>query len=409
MTLDPWRPSLTPRAWQQAALSAWEGAGRHGIVRVVTGAGKTAFAELAMTRFRDGQQTPSPIVVIVPTLALMDQWYVSLVEDLGVSGSHIATYSGDGRSPNWREVNLVVLNTARSISRSIPSRGAFLIVDECHRAASPENRRALVGQYLATLGMSATPEREYDDWFTDVLIPRLGRIIFEYDYLTAIRDGVLSPFDLINVAVDLLPRERLEYDRLTRGIARALQSSTGLPGDPSAEALLRRRAGVSARASMRVPTAVRIIEEHRGERAIVFHERIEAASAIHRLLLSRGMSAAMYHSGIDPTVRRDNLRLFRRGVFDVLVTCRALDEGINIPETRVGVIASSTASNRQRIQRLGRLLRPSPGKQRAVVYTIYATGPEERRLLQEASSDSGAGSISWRRATFLAQGKSADV
>lgn len=96
-------------------------------------------------------------------------------------------------------------------------------------------------------------------------------------------------------------------------------------------------------------------------------------------------------------MRRENLRLYRRGVFDVLVTCRALDEGFNVPETQVAVVASSTASSRQRIQRLGRVLRPSPGKEEAKIYTIYATQLEQERLLREASALAEVSSVTWMR------------
>ena len=152
---------------------------------------------------------------------------------------------------------------------------------------------------------------------------------------------------------------------------------------------------------MRVPAAVHLVEQNRGDRTLIFHERIASAEAIHHLLESRGARATLYHSGVDPAVRRDNLRLFRRGVFDVLVTCRALDEGVNVPETRVAVIASSTASSRQRIQRLGRVLRPSPGKDAAVVYTIFATEVERRRLDRDVGS-AGADSVAWLRVSLAA-------
>ena len=100
--------------------------------------------------------------------------------------------------------------------------------------------------------------------------------------------------------------------------------------------------------------------------------------------MKRGHSATIYHSQVGPSVRRDNLRLFRQGVFDVLVDCRALDEGINIPETQVAIIAAATASERQRIQRLGRVLRPAPGKDAALIYTLYAIEAEASRLANEA-------------------------
>ena len=89
--------------------------------------------------------------------------------------------------------------------------------------------------------------------------------------------------------------------------------------------------------------------------------------------------------------------MFRLGIIDVLVTCRALDEGANIPETCLAVIAASTASQRQRIQRLGRVLRPSAGKEKAVVYTLFATEVERKRLQEEQSSLEEFVSVSWLR------------
>ena len=116
--------------------------------------------------------------------------------------------------------------------------------------------------------------------------------------------------------------------------------------------------------------------------------------------MDRGLSATIYHSRIRPELRRDNLRLYRSGVFSVLVTCRALDEGVNIPETNVAIIASSTASNRQRIQRLGRVLRPAPYKEQATIYTIYMTRAEEDRLVAEARGLIEAGKITWMKSTY---------
>lgn len=398
MPPDTWELAVTPRGWQLEALEQWRKHQR-GIVSVVTGAGKTIFAEICILHFI--RAVPSGrLIVIVPTLALIDQWYVSLREDLAVPAADIAIYSGESNPPAPSVINLMVLNTARSRARPIAETGdAFLIVDECHRAASPSNARALQGPYRATLGLSATPEREYDDGFQEYLIPSLGGIIARYDYNAALRDKAITPFDLINVAVSMTPSEQNEYDRFNKRIAQTLRRSKSDTGgdDHHLKRLLRSRARVAALASMRVPTAVRLVEQQRGARTIVFHEAISAAEEIRTLLTQRGLNTTIYHSRIPDAVRRDNLQLFRRGMFDILVSCRALDEGTNVPETTVAVVASSTSSSRQRIQRLGRVLRPAPGKTRSTVYTIYATEPEERRLLKEAALLSESGTVSWRR------------
>ena len=356
------------------------------------------FAELCILDFLENDWG-AKVIVLVPTLTLLDQWYVSIREEMCAPEQEIATYSGEGRPSAPRRINIMVLNTARTTASQVASDGrTFLIVDECHRAASPKNAQALVGRHAATLGMSATPFREYDDGFDEVLEPALGSVVYNYDYNDALRDGIIAPFDLANIGIDLLPSEHAEYSALSRRIGICVNSAEGRPDDDALVKLLCiRRARVAARAALRVPAAVRVASQHAHDKVIVFHEAIESAEAIQALLTARGVSSTVYHSRLGPATRRDNLRLFRRGVFDVLVSCRALDEGTNVPEASVAVIASATASSRQRIQRMGRVLRPAAGKERALIYTIYATSDEEQRLARESRSLVGADSITWQK------------
>jgi superfamily II DNA or RNA helicase len=391
--------AFEPRRWQKEALSKWEES-RRGIVQVVTGGGKTAFALLCIESVMR-LDSLSHVIVIVPTIALLDQWYVSLMGDLQMSQSDLATYSGEERASEPKRINLMVLNTARNLAPQISSRfPTFLIVDECHRAGSPSNAKALLGPHIATLGLSATPERPFDEGLESTIAPALGGVIYTYDYRDALEDGVITPFDLVNIRIEMTPDEQREYDRLTRMIAKSMgrhKAEGNVEMSASTERLLQQRATVSAMATMRIPVAARIAELQRGKRTIIFHERVTAANILLDVLRARGHLATVYHTGVGPPVRRDNLSLYRRGIFDVLVSCRALDEGINVPETEIAIVASSTSTIRQRIQRLGRVLRPAPGKSRATIFTLYATDQEERRLLAEAGHLKDVASVQWQR------------
>jgi superfamily II DNA or RNA helicase len=337
------------------------------------------------------------ILIVVPTTALLDQWYVGLTEDLNVAEAEIATYSGTSRASKPRRVNLAVLNTARNFSKAIgQGSDCFIIVDECHRAGTTANHLAMRGEFKAALGLSATPVREYDAGFEDFVVPVLGKVIYEYDYSAALADGVIAPFGLVNVRVSLLPSEKAQYDRLTKRAAIAFQRlKSGAASDQHLKLLLQQRATVSAKARMRLPVTAKLVEAHPGARIIVFHERIPEATEIATLLKQRHVRATLYHSGLGQGVRRDNLRLFRRGLFDCLVTCRALDEGVNVPEASVAIISSATRSKRQRIQRLGRVLRPSEGKTSSTVYTLFATPPEVKQLEKEAGELEGVIEVKW--------------
>ena len=107
------------------------------------------------------------------------------------------------------------------------------------------------------------------------------------------------------------------------------------------------------------------------------------------------MLATMYHTGLPPEVRRENLRLYRRGAFNCMVCCRALDEGLDVPDTNVAIVAGSTSSTRQRIQRLGRVLRKRPGKSSALIYTLHGTEVEKARLAEEEEEMKGVASVKW--------------
>jgi superfamily II DNA or RNA helicase len=388
-----WQLAHEPRRWQKAALKEWE-LNKRGIVEVVTGGGKTVFAFLCLVRAIEDWPDLRTLIV-VPSVSLLDQWVLALQEELGVSPSEIGELGG-GETPNpTSKIVVAVINSARTFSESFAFEGpTMLIVDECHRAGSPENARALRGEFVATLGLSATPEREYDEGFSDWVEPALGGIIYRYGYVEAASDRVIVDFDLVNVEVPMTGEELETYQKLSKRIAQLMSK------DADEEALKRvliARATVVNTMVFRVPAAVRLMDFHRNERAIVFHERVREATVIHDALRRRGHNSVLYHSGIEPAVRRENLRQFRRGIYDVLVCCRALDEGMNAPETSIAIIASSTASARQRVQRLGRILRPAPGKEKATVYTLFGTTEERDRLSNEARRLENVGDVRWRR------------
>jgi superfamily II DNA or RNA helicase len=387
--------NLTPRKWQKYALEAWVFQMK-GIVKVVTGGGKTIFSLFCINEFL--LKHPNGVcVIVVPTIALMDQWFVEIIENTNVSDDNIAMYGGGNRPTGGELIHLMVVNTARTKAKEISSEvPTMLIVDECHRAASAENSKSLQINSVATLGLSATPERQYDEGFEEILVPTLGPIVYEYSYVLASKDGVIAKFELVNVKLDFDLNESESYSNLTRQIARCSSEKD----EERLLQLLRKRSEVVSNALIRIPWSVKIALINRGSKTIIFHERISALESIEKLLTEKGLSVTTYHSKLSGPLRRRNLQMFRRGMVDVLVTCRALDEGMNVPEAEVGIIASSTASTRQRIQRLGRVLRPAPGKDSAKIYTLFITDKEEQRLIDEVVTLSEVSSSEWMSGGF---------
>lgn len=382
----------TPRKWQSTALAAWVGK-KKGIAKVVTGGGKTAFAGMCISNFVDANNRA--VVIVVPTTALRDQWYATMTANWGVKPEKIVTDKTKIASTDWHFL-LLVINTARENITAVQSKGnKMLVVDECHRAGSTVNRKSMLGEWGATLGLSATPERQYDDFFESILVPSLGPIIIDYNYSQAAKDGVIAKFKLSNHLVQFTDDEQNDYSAYTKKISVEYSKlkKEGLNSSTKLERLLMKRASISKNAEFRLPVAVALVENVLPRKTILFHESINHIEALAIVLQDMGVDCRTYHSKMSEVRRVESLSLFISGSIELLLTCRALDEGFDLPDIEVGIIASMTKSPRQRIQRLGRILRHLDGKV-AEIKTIH-TIHEEGLLSSEAEEMNEALEIKW--------------
>jgi superfamily II DNA or RNA helicase len=380
----------TLREWQVTALDRWIQNGFRGIAEVATAGGKTFFAISGIQEWLK-VYPEGKVLILVPTTALQDQWFVNLLDDLKLSPRDINTWP-DSTNMDSR-FQIMVVNTARTKAMEVVESCKYLllIADECHRYASQENKSALAIRTTGTLGLTATAERDYDNGLEEILIPTLGPIVYRYSLADARKDGVVSDFEVLNVKVDFTELESAEYKKLSARLAQAYSQ-----GDENkATIIARMRASVSRNAAKRIPAAVAIAQENKGRRIIIFHEEIEKAETLKNLLHQRGHSVGIYHSQLGMDKRRDNLLQFRRGMLEVLVCCRALDEGVDVPESDVAIIAASTSSSRQRIQRIGRVIRVHKDKEIAKVYTLYITEREEEFLRGEEARLSSILKFKW--------------
>jgi superfamily II DNA or RNA helicase len=382
------------RRWQELALQEWLTHGKKGIVSVVTGGGKTFFALNCINEYQR-RTAAATVLITVPTTALVDQWLEELNSFFDMPPKFVNLLSGT-RGLKRGRINIGVINTAAKIAALPNTPEVFLVVDECHKAASPAFRKIFNIKKQAALGLSATPERPYDNWFEEILVPELGPIIYKYSYAEALRDGVIVPFRLNNVLFDFSESEQREYDRITKSISKAV-AQHGAESD-RAISLLLKRARFSNSSPTRVRIALKLIARHREKKVLVFHEDIRAAEFLFDVLTQNEVPVGIYHSKIPLSRRIATLHDYRVGRVSVLLSCRALDEGFNVPESEIGIIAASTATYRQRIQRLGRVLRPAPNKERAIIYSIVASLPEVRRLTAEAEDLKEVAEIEWSRA-----------
>ncbi len=404
--------------WQQECLVAWEANHCRGIAHVATGAGKTVLALNAMDLHR-AYFPDARVKIIVPTIPLAQQWQTALLHHVADPALRPGFFGGGARDSADRPVMIYIVNSARDaltdhIRRDFAlGRHVLLICDECHHYASPQNRRIFdftrfpyaAGEQYACLGLSATPFGSPDD---AVLTQALGPEIYHYDVNKASGDGIVSPFSVSEIAVSFLPDELKAYRQLSlelmllmkkalsafpelRGLSPSAQMkaiakiahAAGMdPENPAAAFLLKtwERKEICVLADARLLCALSLIGRlPESSRILVFCERVAQAERMAQCIRRKyGGICGLYHASMSKDARKRNLENYRSGAVRILVACRCLDEGLDVPDTSAGIVLSGAAVARQRIQRLGRILRRSEGKASADLYYLY---------IQESSED----------------------
>lgn len=393
------------RPWQSEALAAWEENDRRGIVAAATGTGKT---RLAIEALRRTAAEGARATIVVPTRILQAQWLRELRSARVVPAKRIGTIGGPSPDPSPDHLVIVaVIDSARTGGRSLVKHWnslglpTMLVVDECHWAGSQYNRGVFEGDARWRLGLSATPERG-DDGFDEVLVPELGGIVYRYSLKGAMDDGVLADLRLVNLLVDLTRGELNEYERLEQRIS-GLKSELAVKHpeffqhddwtahvalaaktDPLAKrlsALVTERRRMLARSSGRFVMVKRLLDagEFADRRSIVFNETIEQADHVADLVSAAGVSVVVDHSRMNQRDRDASYARFRGGGVDCLVVVRTADEGLDVPDADQAVITSGTLNPRQRIQRLGRVVRLGGRSPRAI--SLLARGTPEEHLV----------------------------
>ena len=419
----PWKLSVELYRWQKEAKKAWWENNGKGIIKVVTGAGKTIFALSLISdlfnseAYKDGGLR---VIIIVPTTVLLDQWLIETMDKLHIPRRNIGVFYGKEKE-NVEDKNIViyVINSARKHLKDHHERffkhdDLFLIADECHRYGSKENSKIFETPFSYTLGLSATPERYGDYGFEEKLVPNLGNVIYTYSYSDALKDGIIPPYKIIRLMVHLTPSEKYIYQELSEKIIKLTKVLTSkypelkkvsfadfikrlnkLHEKTKDELIkkyivfLNQRKSVIHTSKSKLYAIKWLFNEeiHGKEKVLIFHERIEIAEFIFKYLKEMSFAAGIYHSKMPVKERLASISAFKDGKINILIACKALDEGFDVPAAETGIIVAGTSSVRQWIQRMGRILRKSPSKEYSKIYIVFVDMVEQDVFTQKDLRD----------------------
>ena len=370
------------REWQENAFPLWW-AKKRGIIKVVTGGGKTVFAIHCLKKYLEEEPDKS-ILIVVPSIALLDQWYEGI--SLNFKSKDIALNGGGEQITDLSKVCITTIDSLKNIISKVDQDNTLLIVDECHKIGTEKRGEMLTGNWHATLGLSATPERDYDDNFYIIIKKILGDIIFDYDYIDAREDEVIVNFMLLYAYAEMTEAENDKYKDFTKKIQRRAATIGGNNmNDYPLKMLIFNRARMVKNSKNRIPFGVELLQKHKRDSWIVFTENKKQAKEFNKIINKKGYKSAIYNTDLDNAEREENLNNFKSGNLNVLVSCTALDEGFDMPEADGAMILSASSSKRQRIQRMGRVLRITANKENALIVTVYSSNTEYVKLKEESN------------------------
>lgn len=349
---------------------------RHGILEMATGTGKTRTAVNIMNELFERKAVETAIVTASGT-DLLDQWYAVLAAESrpvyrAFERYHEAqSYLNDAKGS--------VLLTSRSNLRDILPRmqkrlttDGLIVCDEAHGMGAPAIVRDLRGRITPfgwRLGLSATPEREYDDEGNRFIEEEIGPTIFEFGLENAIRHGILCEFDYIDLEYEFSPADK---DAVRQAIRR-YHVRARMADAPPIESLYQEIARIRKLSLEKLLPFREFVDTRRQllERSLIFVETAEYGLEVQEILMRAGGDYHTYYAGDD----RVNLQRFARGELTCLITCHRISEGIDIRSVGTIVLFASAKAQLETVQRLGRCLRidPSAPNKRALVVDFIRT------------------------------------
>ena len=372
---------------QKRGLKCWREAGGKGILEYATGSGKTIIAIAAIKEHVDAGNNA---IVLVPSEHLLFQWHEEIEKfiphaTIGMlgGGEKDDEMLNEMRYPREKGTILISIihsfrteKVQRKLTRLLGTeQKMFLVVDECHRIGAPSYSEICQKELPLVLGLSATPDVEGRPEYNERIRNLLGSTLDEYTLKDALKDGHLSPFEYHVHTTHLTTNEQQEYDELRSKMKKALvMLKIGEPLTEHLEALIYKSRGIIRGAENKIPKAVELLksEFQMGQHWLIYCDSESMMNELaNRIKKVTGINPRNYWSGMNRFERKSELDFFKRNG-GVMIAIKCLDEGVDVPAISHGIVLSSSKTKREWIQRRGRLLRKSEGKDKSVIHDVLA-------------------------------------
>ena len=397
----PYLPKdMVLRKYQSEAIDAWFENGCRGLWEMATGTGKTITALSALAKLREEKEHLF-VLVACPYQHLVDQWYAEAVR---FGFEPILAYKNSATWVNRLNTALVRYNygvrdtvctittqttfIAETMQKLLSKlkRDAVLVADEVHHLGAERSRKRLTDVFTYRLGLSATPNRWFDELGTTALKTYFGDTVYEFSLDKAIKMGYLCPYYYHPHLVELTDDEFEAYESLTEGISKLYHQVESGELSEALERLLIKRATLLNRAENKLTKLAELLTDKVDSlHHTLFYCALGRIDPVLELLTNLGLRVAKFTAEESAAERQELLKMFATGHLQALVAMRCLDEGVDVPSTRTAYILASSSNPKEFIQRRGRILRQSSGKEYAEIHDLIAVPPMDYRQYPTAT------------------------
>jgi superfamily II DNA or RNA helicase len=407
-----------PREYQINAYENWLSNNRKGLFAMATGTGKTITSlNCILNDFKINGFYK--FIVLVPTTALASQWREEIVKKFNFQDAIVCSSNNSGWKDELkgigkniifnRPVDYAIITTYatfKGVNFQTILKEYFendfdnltLIADEAHTMGSPGFLNVLPLKIQNRIGLSATPERQFDENGNKVLADYFStteeEYTFEYNMKTAIENKILTKYFYYPKIVSLEQDEQDEYLKISKELSKFIDFETGKYKESEyVNNLLIKRKNVIHKAARKVGALLSIVKEIGVENfkdAFIYvpegveidysdseDKNLNGEFELNKSLIDIYLKNLYEKFGLkmakftgETSNRNQLLNQFKDHKLDALLAMKCLDEGVDIPQAKFAIFCSSTGNPRQYIQRRGRVLRKYSGKEHAIIYDL---------------------------------------
>lgn len=351
---------------QEEALKATEGRKRASTV-LGTGVGKTLVGLLHMERNTTPMQN---VLVVAPKKSIFQSWADDAVKF--------------GKQDLLKRITF---STYIGLSKRDPNAYDYVYLDECHSLL--DSHRVFLDVYKGgILGLTGTPPKHRSSE-KGVMVSQFCPVVYTFKADDAIENGIINDYQIIV--------HELELNKC-KGYQAVMKNRSFITSEYDNYIYWSRRIDVGSgnmhmlrvmrmKALMEYSTKEQYTKkllESVNSKCIVFANTQDQADKLCRY---------SYHSGNKNS--EENLLLFKEGKIKQLSCVLQLNEGINVPELRQGIIMHAYGNERKAAQRIGRLLRLNPNE-KAIVHILCYMGTVDEKWVKEALEGFDQSKVLWK-------------